>query len=156
MTKWLFSHPLRAVDVIVIKHQPYNAYDELQRFEQTLNKKKIGACCNFIGTMRDFNQGDDVSEMFLQHYQGMTENYLQKLEAQCKKEFLVEVLIIHRVGAILPSDTIVLTAAWSAHRKQAFEACRYLIEELKHHAPFWKKETLTNGTSRWVESNTPA
>jgi len=48
-----------------------------------------------------------------------------------------------------------LAAVWSAHRREAFEACRYLVEELKHRAPFWKKEALASGETRWVEDNTP-
>jgi molybdopterin synthase catalytic subunit len=54
---------------------------------------------------------------------------------------------------IAPSETIVLVAVWAAHRAPAFDACRYLIEELKHRAPFWKREILEDG-ARWVEKNT--
>ncbi len=64
-------------------------------------------------------------------------------------------MILHRVGEILPSDSIVVVAAWSAHRKEAFEASRFMIEDLKHSAPFWKKEKNVDGT-RWVENNTPS
>ncbi|WP_141698892.1 molybdenum cofactor biosynthesis protein MoaE, partial [Candidatus Marithrix sp. Canyon 246] len=65
---------------------------------------------------------------------------------------ILDTLIIHRVGEIQISDTIVLVAAWAGHRAPAFDACRFLIEELKHNAPFWKQETLTD-KMRWVESN---
>ena len=140
--------------VIKIIEHSFDAFKELSLYQETLIKEKYGACCNFIGTMRNFNEGNDVTAMYLEHYPGMTEQQLQKLTDQAEQEFSVKALIIHRVGNILPGENIVITAAWSAHRKQSFEACRFLIEELKHNAPFWKKETLTNGSTRWVETNT--
>jgi len=66
---------------------------------------------------------------------------------------LLDVLIIHRVGEITSSETIMLIACWSAHRRASLDACNWLIEELKHRAPFWKKETRPDG-ERWVEKNT--
>jgi len=60
-----------------------------------------------------------------------------------------------QAGDIKPGEAIVLTAVCSAHRAAAFDACRYLMEELKSRAPFWKKEALADGGSRWVEKNTP-
>jgi molybdopterin synthase catalytic subunit len=63
-------------------------------------------------------------------------------------------LIVHRVGEVQPNEPIVLVAVWSAHRAAAFDACRFLIEELKARAPFWKKEQRLENT-RWVEHNTP-
>jgi molybdopterin synthase catalytic subunit len=68
---------------------------------------------------------------------------------------LLDILILHRYGDIKPDDSIVLIAVWSAHRGEAFEACRFLIESLKSRAPFWKRETLASG-ERWVDKNTPA
>lgn len=116
-----------------------------------------GACAVFVGTMRDFNDGDSVRAMTLEHYPGMTERALAGIADEARTRWLLnDVLIVHRVGPIEPGDAIVLTAAWSAHREAAFAACRYLIEELKHRAPFWKKESLADGGSRWVARNTPA
>ena len=105
--------------------------------------------------MRDFNEGDAVQEMFLEHYPGMTERYLEKICADAAARWdLLDTLIVHRVGELHPTDPIVLVAVWSAHRKDAFEANRWLMEALKSRAPFWKKEQLKEG-SRWVEHNTP-
>ena len=85
----------------------------------------------------------------------MTESYLEKISREAVRRWdLMDSLIVHRVGELLPGEPIVLVAAWSAHRKAAFEASRYLMEELKSKAPFWKKEQLQEG-ARWVESNTP-
>ncbi|MDH5610889.1 MAG: molybdenum cofactor biosynthesis protein MoaE [Gammaproteobacteria bacterium] len=130
------------------------ALDPLKELAQYQNQHlcpgSYGACTNFIGTMRDFNAGTDVQLMTLEHYPEMTQKFLDRLckEATDKWE-LVDCLVIHRFGDIKPGDPIVLTAAWSAHREDAFSACRYLIEELKARAPFWKKET-TGHKERWV------
>jgi len=143
---------------IEITVNAFNAWKSLQNYEQTLIKQhgKYGAVATFVGTMRDYNEGESVQYMFLEHYPKMTEKYLQKIsEDALKKWDILDTLIIHRVGTIQPAETIVLIAAWAGHRTPAFEACRYLIEELKHRAPFWKREVLENG-ERWVEKNTKA
>jgi len=115
----------------------------------------VGAAAHFIGTMRNHNEGDAVSSLTLEHYPAMTAKELAKIidDAHAKWN-LIDALIVHRVGTMTPGDPIVLTAVWSAHRADAFEACRYLMEELKSRAPFWKKETLADGKDRWVEKNT--
>lgn len=136
--------------------QPWEALAQHEA-EHLSNCVRHGACTPFVGRMRDVNEGDEVQTMFLEHYPAMTEAQLQRIEAEARDKWpLLDVLIVHRVGEIHPGEAIVLTAAWSQHRQAAFEACRYLIEELKHRATFWKRETLTNGCSRWVEGNTPA
>lgn len=138
-----------------VRLQAFDPWQETQQYQQThLPAGKYGATASFVGTMRDFNQGDDVTSMTLEHYPGMTESYLDKICDEAKQRWdLLDCLIIHRVGEILPNDPIVLTVVWSAHRKEAFEACRYLMEELKSRAPFWKKEGLEEG-HRWVDKNT--
>ena len=139
-----------------IRETAFDPWQETQQYQSSqLSDGKYGATASFVGTMRDFNQGDDVGSMHLEHYPGMTERHLQKIcdEARARWE-LLDCLIIHRVGEILPNQPIVLTVVWSAHRKEAFEACRYLMEELKTRAPFWKKEGLGDG-QRWVDKNTP-
>lgn len=140
---------------VELRDSPFNPYTEVQAYEQQLAQAgKYGATSIFIGTMRDFNEGDAVTGMWLEYYPGMTENYLQQISAQAMDKWsLLDSLIIHRVGQISPDDSIVLVAVWSAHRAAAFDASRYLMEELKAKAPFWKKETLLGG-ERWVEKNT--
>jgi len=92
--------------------------------------------------------------MLLEHYPGMTENYLQKISEEAASKWdILDSLIVHRVGEMHPNDPIVLVAVWSAHRAAAFDASRYLMEELKSRAPFWKKESLSDKT-RWVDKNT--
>ena len=142
---------------IQLKAEPFDPWDALKAFQQSRFKGQtdIGATAVFVGSMRDFNEGENVQTMHLEHYPGMTEKYLQELTDKAKQNWPVEeCLVIHRVGDIQPSEPIVLTAAWSGHRKEALEVCRFLIEELKHNAPFWKKETLDSGEARWVTTNT--
>lgn len=141
---------------IEIRDDAFQPYAELQTFQNQLDcPGQYGATAVFVGSMRDFNDEDDVKGMLLEHYPGMTENYLGQISRQAEQKWsLLAGLIIHRVGEIHPTDPIVLVAVWSVHRKDAFEACRFLMEELKSKAPFWKKEFLESG-HRWVQKNTP-
>jgi molybdopterin synthase catalytic subunit len=136
--------------------EPFDPWKTLaQHQEAHLTAGQYGATATFVGTMRDFNEGDDVTHMSLEHYPGMTEQQLGEIIAESRRQWpLQEVLIVHRVGDIHPADPIVLVACWSAHRAAAFEACRHLMEALKSRAPFWKKETLSDQSHRWVEKNT--
>ena len=138
-----------------ILEKSFNPWESISEHQKntTLNNQ-FGATATFIGTMRDFNDNVAVSGMVLEHYPAMTEYYLKKLIDEAKSKWtLLDILIIHRVGNIKPKDPIVLIACWSAHRRASQDACSWLIEELKHRAPFWKKETRTNG-EYWVEKNT--
>lgn len=135
--------------IITTSFIPWQAQEQHQA---SLVQGSFGACANFIGSMRDFNAGDTVTEMTLEHYPEMTQQYLDQLCADSITQWqLVDALIIHRVGLIKPGESIVLTAAWSTHRDAAFSACRYLMEELKSNAPFWKKELTPEG-ERWVHN----
>jgi molybdopterin synthase catalytic subunit len=128
----------------------FDPWQELSRHEAILPKGKHGACASFVGTMRDFNLGDAVHSMTLEHYPEMTQHFLDTTVADARSRWnLIDCLIVHRHGDIMPGDAIVLIAVWSAHRAEAFDACRFLIEELKSRAPFWKKETTSRST-RWV------
>lgn len=141
--------------LIEIKDSPFEPYQRLLEYQAAGNfAGKYGATAVFVGSMREFNQGDDVDAMTLEHYPGMTEKYLQKISEEAASKWdILDSLIVHRVGEMLPNDPIVLVAVWSAHRAAAFDASRYLMEELKSRAPFWKKESLKEDT-RWVEKNT--
>lgn len=143
---------------VTITAGDFDPWQVLQNYQQQQLRwhGKVGATAVFIGTMRDLNEDAAVVQMELEHYPGMTEAYLTQLAQQAQRQWqLLDVLILHRVGLIKPHDPIVLVAVWSAHRAQAYEANRFLLEELKARAPFWKKETLSNQQTRWVEKNTP-
>ena len=91
--------------------------------------------------------------MTLEHYPGMTEAELARVEAEAAKRWPLQAsLIVHRVGALKPGDNIVLVVTASAHREAAFAAAEFLMDYLKTRAPFWKKETRADGTTRWVDA----
>lgn len=142
--------------IVEVTAQSFDPWQRVQAHQtQYLSAGSYGATAVFVGTLRDFNEGDDVSSMTLEHYPGMTEKYLEKISHDADARWnLLDTLIVHRVGELHPNDPIVLVAVWSAHRKDAFEASRWLMEELKSRAPFWKKERLIEGGERWVEKNT--
>ncbi|MFQ6023090.1 MAG: molybdenum cofactor biosynthesis protein MoaE [Acidiferrobacterales bacterium] len=143
---------------IEVRESGFNPWDEVERYQNEVvgYHGKCGATASFVGTMRDFNEGKTVRAMKLEHYPGMTEKHLREISEQAAAEWdILDALIIHRVGELRPDDPIVLVAVWAAHRAAAFAACRYLIEELKARAPFWKKESMEDET-RWLQGNTPA
>ncbi len=113
---------------------------------------QIGALASFVGLVREVNEGSGVAEMTLEHYPGMTEKALAAIVSEAGRRWdLIDALVIHRVGRLLPSDQIVLVAVASAHRGAAFAACEFIIDYLKTRAPFWKRE-LTPAGARWVDA----
>lgn len=116
------------------------------------NKPQVGAIVSFIGLVRDINDGADVSTLTLEYYPEMTEKALQSIVDEAKQRWdVMDAVVIHRVGTLLPTDQIVLVAISSAHRQAAFSACEFIMDYLKTQAPFWKKETNNQG-ARWVEA----
>lgn len=118
------------------------------------NRPQIGAVASFVGLVREVNEGAGVCEMTLEHYPGMTEKALEAIVAEAAQRWaILDALVIHRVGRLLPTDQIVLVAVAGAHRSEAFAACQFIIDYLKTRAPFWKREVTPSG-ARWVEART--
>lgn len=119
----------------------------------------VGAVVGFVGYVRDFNDGQDVVGMLLEHYPGMTEKALEKIVEEARERWpLLQADVLHRVGRLEPGEPIVFVGVASAHRQAAFEACHFIIDYLKTRAPFWKQEQTPEGP-RWVDardSNTAA
>ncbi len=139
---------------VQLKPKPFDPFRLLLQYQESrLAPGSYGATASFIGTMRDFNQGDSVKRLFLEHYPGMTERELEKIIAEARQRWaFLEALVAHRVGDIFPGEPIVLVVVWSVHRGPAFDACRYIMEALKSRAPFWKKEKLPH-KERWVSND---
>ncbi|MDQ2962384.1 MAG: molybdenum cofactor biosynthesis protein MoaE, partial [Pseudomonadota bacterium] len=98
------------------------------------------------------NDAAAVSTLTLEHYPGMTEKALARIVDEAKSRWNVyDVLVIHRVGELKPTDQIVLVVVTGAHRGEAFAACEFIMDYLKTRAPFWKKEQTPAG-ERWVEA----
>jgi molybdopterin synthase catalytic subunit len=120
--------------------------------KMTAGNSEIGGLASFVGLVRDYAGDEKISSMTLEHYPGMTEKQLSRLEAEARERWdLQDVLIIHRYGTLNPGDRIVLVVTASAHREASLESCQFLIDWLKTKAPFWKLEDRESG-AQWVES----
>ena len=118
----------------------------------TRGRKDVGGLASFVGLVRDANDGHSISGMTLEHYPGMTEKALEDICAQAAAKWKVlDAVVIHRVGPLVPGDRIVMVGVASAHRGDAFAACEFIMDYLKTQAPFWKKERTGAGT-RWVDA----
>lgn len=146
--------------IVGLRAAPFAPWSLLAEAEQALSpadRDGCGASSVFVGTMRADSGPGQVLRMHLEHYPGMTERMLARMaDAACSRWPLRQVVLVHRVGWVAPGETLVVAAAWSAHRAGAFAACRYLVETVKHQAPFWKRECRADGTTSWVTANTPA
>ncbi|MGI9025686.1 MAG: molybdenum cofactor biosynthesis protein MoaE [Burkholderiaceae bacterium] len=117
-----------------------------------IGKPAVGAIANFIGIVRDVNDDAHVGTLALEHYPGMTERAIEAICEQAAARWsLFDVTVIHRYGTLAPTDQIVLVATSSAHRGDALEACGFIMDFLKTQAPFWKKESTSDG-ERWVDA----
>ena len=129
---------------VVVQAQDFDAGAEMRALQRD---SKVGAVASFVGVVREV-------AMTLEHYPGMTERALQKIVEEARGRWQVlDCTVIHRVGALKPTDQIVLVAVASAHRGDAFQACEFVMDYLKTQAPFWKKEHRASGAT-WVEART--
>ena len=113
----------------------------------------VGAIVTFTGTVRGEAKGQAIATMTLEHYPGMTQDELARVEAEALARWpLAGTLLIHRYGALRPGDNIVLVVTASRHRQAAFEAAEFLMDYLKSRAPFWKKEADASGAGSWVDA----
>lgn len=136
---------------IKIQQEDFDLTTEVKQLREAYSD--VGAVVAFIGTVRDLNEGDDISVLELEHYPGMTEKSLEKIRLEAHERWdLQNSLIIHRIGKMTPKDQIVLVAVTSRHRENAFHAAHFIMDFLKTNAPFWKKETFPNGHERWVDA----
>ena len=137
-------------DRILVQRADFSLGEE---YERLAARHDSGAIVTFVGKVRDFNQGEEVKGLSLEHYPGMTEKALTDIVTEARGRWpLQECTLIHRIGDLLLGDQIVLVAVSSAHRDAAFEACHFIMDFLKTRAPFWKKELTAEGVQRWVEA----
>jgi molybdopterin synthase catalytic subunit len=135
---------------VLITTQDFNLTDEVAALRK--DDKRVGAICTFTGTVRDRNDGMNVSGMELEHYPGMTEKAIEAMIDEATARFdIFAARVVHRVGLLQPLDQIVMVAVTSAHRSESFRACEFLMDYLKTQAPFWKKEQTPEG-ARWVDA----
>jgi molybdopterin synthase catalytic subunit len=135
-----------------VQAEAFDVGAELKRFAG--GRTDVGGIATFVGLVRDEHGGggEPVRAMTLEHYPGMTERELSAIETEARRRWpLLDCLVVHRFGRMLPGEPIVLVAAASAHRHAAIDACAFLIDWLKTKAPFWKLEETASG-ERWVEA----
>ena len=135
--------------MIRVEQPPFDVGAELGAFGR--GDIGIGAVASFVGYVRGAEAGaPPLIALTLEHYPGMTERQLAAIEAEARGRWpLMDVLVIHRHGRMLPGEPIVLVAVSSAHRQAAFDACQFLMDWLKTKAPFWKLEETAAGVE-WV------
>ena len=135
------------IEIITEQFDPWQLLVDYKK-NQLQNDSKIGASSIFLGTMRDFNDDEDIKSMELEHYPGMTEASMQKILDKATIRWPIDdVVVVHRIGKLLPSDQIVLVIVASEHRSAAFDAGEFIMDFLKPQAVFWKKETQIDGSA---------
>ncbi|MDH4085551.1 MAG: molybdenum cofactor biosynthesis protein MoaE [Nitrospira sp.] len=134
-----------------IQRENFSLDRELDRVRS--RSKRIGGIATFLGIARDRSRGRDVDGITFEHYEGMAEKKLREIRERALKDFdILELLIIHRHGEITIGENIVLIIAGAEHRADAFNACRWAIDELKQITPIWKLEHTPEGEV-WVEEH---
>jgi molybdopterin synthase catalytic subunit len=137
--------------MIRITRDDFNVDDELRR----IRKPSVGGLVTFVGTVRESSEEGEVSRMEIEVYPEMAEKQLQAIREEAIERFgILDVLVVHRYGDLRVGDNIVLVAVSAGHRGEAFDACRYVIDELKKRVPIWKREHTPSG-ARWVEVGRP-
>lgn len=137
--------------MVRIQEGDFSLDEEIERVKKS--SKRIGGIAVFLGTARDFSKGKDIRALSFEHYPVMAERKLNEIRERAIREFgAIEVSIVHRTGKITIGENIVLIVAAAEHRKEAFKACEFAIDELKRITPIWKKETTISG-EEWVEQH---
>lgn len=135
--------------IVKVQAEDFNPQAEVDAFPPAAIQG-AGGQVTFVGLVRDYSEASDILAMEIEHYPGMTERELQRVCDEARQRYdVLDSLVIHRHGRLLPTDRIVQVTVWARHRAAAFDACRYIIDELKTRAPFWKKEVTPAG-QRWV------
>ena len=133
---------------VLVQEAPFSVSEEYDLLKSA--SLGVGAIATFVGTVRDLNEGDEVSGLRLEHYPGMTEKEIEKIIREAGERWdVIAATVIHRVGDLLPGDDIVYTGVASQHRGDAFAACEFIMDFLKTRATFWKKES-TDDAERWL------
>ena len=133
-------------DAVRIQAENFSQEEEIRALRASSNG--IGGIVTFLGCARDFSEGREVSQISFDAYERMLLPELHKLRDEALARFeLIDARIVHRLGTLQAGEQIVLIAAAAAHRGPAFDACRWLIDELKERLPIWKKETTPQGDS---------
>ena len=134
-----------------LQHEDFSQDDEIAALKAS--SARIGGIATFIGCARDFSEGRQVSQISFDAYGSMALSEMNQLRCDAIARFaLIDARIVHRICTVFAGDNIVFIAAGAEHRAAAFEACRWMIDELKLRVPIWKKEVTPEGAS-WVTTH---
>ena len=125
------------------------------RLKQLVSDEKAGAVLTFDGRVRNHNDGKAVTGLIYEAYEELAVREAQKIIDEALAQFdILHVACAHRTGELKIGDIAVLVVVSAAHRDQAFQACRYVIDQIKSRLPIWKKESYVDGTAQWVNCQT--
>lgn len=141
---------LQYLSCVRVQAEDFSVSEEMRCLTQ--ERVDVGGVATFTGLVRDRNEGEDVATLTLEHYPGMTEKSLARIVGlACHRWPLLAVRVVHRYGRLQPGEQIVFVGVASAHRREAFAACEFVMDYLKTEAPFWKLEDTPEG-ERWVDA----
>jgi molybdopterin synthase catalytic subunit len=110
-----------------------------------------GGMASFLGLVRDHHDGRRVLRLRYTAYASMVEAECGRIVAEAEARWPAKLALRHRVGSLEVGDAAMAVVAGAAHRDAAFDACRYVVEEVKRRAPIWKQEFYADGTAEWVD-----
>lgn len=118
---------------------------------ERVRSQQAGAVCTFLGTTRDLTGDLRTTTLHYEAHAPMALRQLAQLEAEARGRWpILETVVVHRVGRVDPGEISVVVAVSSPHRREAFEACQWLMDRLKEVVPIWKQETRADGSASWV------
>jgi molybdopterin synthase catalytic subunit len=118
---------------------------------EQVRRPECGAVVTFLGTVRDLTGEKVTTALDYEAYPGMAEKKLAEIEAETRARWPVgEIVLVHRLGHLEVGAVSVAVAVSCPHRHQAFEACRFAIDQLKEIVPIWKKENWADGKAEWI------
>ncbi len=137
--------------MIEVTREDFSVDEVLNR----LRARGMGAVVAFVGVVRGESKGRQVERIEIQVYEEMARRQLEAIREEALEKFGVEeIVVIHRFGSLRVSENIMMIAVGAAHRAEAFDACRYVLENVKRRVPIWKKEVTPEGDF-WVEGEEP-
>ena len=128
-----------------------NVAIDKMKLEECVNSPKAGAVVSFDGRVRNHNEGEDVSSLEYECYESMALKVGDEIMMEAQDLYDIHLIkASHRMGHLKIGEAAVIVAASASHRDEAFKACRYIIDEIKHRVPIWKKEHYVNKPAKWV------
>ncbi len=125
----------------------------IQKIIDSVTTPESGGIDVFIGITRNHSKHRPVLFLEYEAYEPMALKTMDQIEQEARSKWqLHKVAIVHRIGKVDVGESSVAIAVSSAHRKEAFEACRFLIDKLKQTVPIWKREYFADGTIEWSQS----